>query len=88
MFAELSDILKHQGNAKKTSRTRRTYYVYSRTSPCPNDAPPSLSQESSAIAAEPVAVEMGVDSVDINKIQGKLDPTFSQLYDRSSATMS
>jgi len=34
------------------------------------------------------AVEMGVDSVDINKIQGKLDPTFSQLYDRSSATMS
>lgn len=34
------------------------------------------------------AAEMGVDSVDINKIQGKLDPTFSQLYDRSSATMS
>jgi len=30
------------------------------------------------------AVEMGVDSVDINKIQGKLDPTFSQLWPQFS----
>ena len=34
------------------------------------------------------AAEMGVEAVDINKIQGKLDPGFSQLYDRSAATMS
>jgi translation initiation factor 2 alpha subunit (eIF-2alpha) len=35
------------------------------------------------------AAEMGVDTVETcNKIQGKLDPTFSHLYDRSSATMS
>jgi len=35
------------------------------------------------------AAEMGVDTVDtLQQNSGKLDPSFSHLYDRSSATMS
>ena len=35
------------------------------------------------------AAEMGIEAVDeCNKIQGKLDPSFDQNYDRSSAAMS
>lgn len=35
------------------------------------------------------AAGMGIEMVDTcNKIQGKLDPSFVQTYDRSSATMS